>query len=72
VDAAEQDRVLRAWIDGATYKQLLRRWRFGKAGDPAFQGEIGKHYAAVMAKRKAETGPEAAVRASKDIGWERP
>ena len=35
-----------------------------------FQGEIGEHYSNVMfAKRDAD--PEAAVRASKNVGWER-
>ena len=33
------DKTLRDWIDTADYEQLLRRWRFAPAGDPAFVGE---------------------------------
>jgi hypothetical protein len=59
------------WTDTASYEDLLRRWRFAAIGDPIFQGEVGKHYAEVMAHRRAEVGPEEHTRISKRIGWER-
>jgi hypothetical protein len=58
------------WIDNASYETLLRKWRFAPVGDPMFQGEDGAYYSKVMfAKRDA--APDAAVRASKNVGWER-
>lgn len=62
---------LKAWIDNATYEQLLRRWRFSPAGgDPIFQDEIGDYYSKVMFMRRDEIGPDAAVAASKSMGWD--
>ena len=60
-----------AWIDKASYEQLLRKNRFAAAGNIFFQGEVGEHYMKVMAKRKTELGPVEAVEISKKIGWER-
>jgi hypothetical protein len=59
----------REWIDNASYEELLRRWRHAPIGDPMFQGEAGKYYSEVMARRKAEGGQAAAVAASKRVGW---
>lgn len=56
------------WIDAASYEQLLRRWRFGKPGDLMFLGDLGEYYAAVMSRKRAETGDNG-VSASKRIGW---
>jgi len=58
------------WIDNSTYEQLLSKWRFAPAGDPLFQGEMGKYYSEVMF-RKRDADPDAAVRASKNVGWDR-
>lgn len=58
----------KAWIDNASYMQLLSRWRFAPAGDPIFQGDSGDYYATVMAE-KHDADPDEAVRASKAIGW---
>lgn len=56
------------WIDNASIRQLLSRWRFATAGDAIFQGETGEYYSKVMcAKRDAD--PAAWTHASKDIGW---
>ena len=60
---------MKRWIDTADYTELLRRWRFAKAGDPFFQGEVGDYYAKVLAARR-DTDPEGHVRASKAIGWD--
>ena len=57
-----------AWIDQASYEDLLRKWRFAPAGDPFFKDEVGRHYKAVMAQRRNEVGPKAHVAASKAIG----
>ena len=56
------------WINCASYHQLLEHWRFAKAGDPFFIGEVGKYYSEVMGEKRAEK-PDEAVRVSKDIGW---
>lgn len=62
------DKEMKQWIDNATYKQLLSRWRFAPDGDPIFYGEIGKYYAEAMNKKRDEVGNEEHVRTSKDVG----
>lgn len=57
----------KAWIDKATYYQLLKRWRYSPIGDPIFSDELGRYYAEVMAtKRRAHPDP---VSVSKRVGW---
>ena len=63
------DPKLKSWIDNVSYEALFRRWRFGHDGDPVFQGETGKYYAEVMAKKREEVGPVEHTRISKLIGW---
>lgn len=59
----------KAWIDSATYEQLLSRWRFEPVGSPWFDGEIGEYLTkALLAKRRA-VGDGEHVRASKSLGW---
>lgn len=64
MDACEMKR----WIDNATIYDLLYKWRFSQAGEPFFQGEVGKYYTKVMAAKRA-ANPEGWVRASKTMGW---
>lgn len=61
--------TIKTQIDGMSYEDLLRRWRFALPGDPIFQGDSGKYYADRMAKLK-DGDPGAAVAASKRIGWD--
>lgn len=57
------------WIDNASYEQLLQKNRFAPIGDLMMQGETGDYFIEMLRKRKAEVGHEAAVEASKRIGW---
>lgn len=57
-------------IDSMSYSQLLRKWRFAPAGDEFFIGEVGDYYQKVMDEKRQIIGVTAAVRASKEIGWE--
>ncbi len=59
----------KAWIDGATYEELLRRWRMAPVGAPMFQGDTGDYYSKVIAEKRQAAGQEAHVAASKSIGW---
>ena len=59
---------MKEWIDQATYKSLLCKWRFEPSGSPWFEGEIGQYYAKVL-KEKRELDPNNAINASKEIGW---
>ena len=59
---------MRAWIDGASYEQLLCKWRNAPAGDLFFQGEMGDYYSNKMAEKRDEVGNAEHVRASKSIG----
>lgn len=58
-----------AWIDRASYADLLRKWRFAPEGDPFFLGAVGDHYVQVLAQRRAEVGPLTAAETSKRLGW---
>ncbi len=55
------------WVDQASYRQLLERWRYAPAGDPMFQGDTGDYYAKVMAEQKSLVGQEEHVSISKAI-----
>ena len=59
----------KAHIDGLSYHALLSRWRHGRAGDPWFTGETGTYWGQRLAEMR-DLDPEAAVQASKDIGWD--
>ena len=60
---------VKAEIDAMTYEQLLRQWRFSPLGDPIFQGDRGSYFADRMSELRRKIGPEAAVQASKNVGW---
>jgi hypothetical protein len=62
----------KTWIDSASYRELLARWRFSVSGDHMFTGETGDYFAVKFQEKKVEVGPEAAAQASKDLGWEKP
>jgi hypothetical protein len=62
---------MKAWIDSATYRQLLAKWRFEPVGSAWFQGEIGNYYEAAMKEKKAELPSGVQVAASKAVGWDR-
>ena len=42
----------KSWIDGASYEELLRRWRPALCGDEIFFNETGVYYAEVMRRRR--------------------
>jgi len=60
---------VKAEIDAMTYEQLLRRWRFATLGNPMFQGERGSYFADRMSELRRKIGHDAAVQASKNVGW---
>jgi hypothetical protein len=70
-DKPTADERMRAWIDGASYEDLLRKWRFSPSGDPMLMGEVGTYYKTVMDRRGLELSAEERVAISKRIGWER-
>lgn len=60
----------KAYIDGLSYEQLLRRWRFTPVGDKWFQDETGTYWGKRMAELRTQDNARH-VSASKSIGWER-
>ena len=59
---------LKQKIDNMSYADMLAKWRFAPIGDNLFQDDSGKYFSDRMfALRDAK--PEAAVAASKAIGW---
>lgn len=60
---------MKQWINGASYRELLQKWRFASAGDPFFVGEIGDYYTKKMAEKHDKVGDTEHTRISKSIGW---
>lgn len=63
------EKEMKEWIDNASYKELLFKWRFDPLGSPFFKGDVGMHYDEIMRKKKEEIGQDEHVRISKEIGW---
>ena len=59
---------LKNQIDGMSYREMLKKWRFTPSGDSMFEGESGTYYSKVMFEKR-DADPEGAVQASKSIGW---
>jgi hypothetical protein len=59
---------LKTWIDGATYEQLLQKWRYSAIGDPIFLGETGEYLSKIMFEKRALLS-DGGVSASKTVGW---
>lgn len=60
---------MKRWIDAASYHELLRKWRFADVGEEWFMGDVGAYFSTIMGKRREEIGHDAAVAASKSVGW---
>jgi len=58
------------WIDNATYKELLYRWRNAPAGDSIFDrsSESSSYYALAMNEKRISDANHTAT--SKAIGWD--
>lgn len=59
------------WIDKASYRDLLSKWRFEPSESPWFAGEVGEYYSKAMSKRRSEISPSEHTEASKCIGWDK-
>lgn len=59
---------IKQWIDGASYEQLLSKWRYAPIGDMMLQGETGEYYSKIMFQKKSTVDH---VQASKNVGWDR-
>ena len=55
------------WIDHASYRELLERWRYAPVGDSMFVGDTGTYYAKVMAEQRSLVGQSEHVSISKAI-----
>lgn len=71
ISMPEIDAKIKAQIDGMSYEQMLRRWRFAPSGDTIFQGDVGDYFAEVMKAKKNKLPHDEQVRISKNIGWSR-
>lgn len=54
------------FIDGLTYKEMLKLWRFSPTGSALFQGETGEYFSKVMREKKEKVN---AAAISKEVGW---
>lgn len=55
------------WIDKASYRELIHKWRYEPTMSGYFAGERGEYFAKVLKEKGAGCDH---VAASKDIGWE--
>jgi hypothetical protein len=62
---------MKAWVDNASFTELLTKWRFEPAGSPWFIGEMGDYFTAVMGQKQKDIPREVQVAASKAVGWEK-
>lgn len=62
----------KAWIDNASYEELLRKWRFTDSSEEYFQGELGEYFARVMGERRDSMSHRDKINASKRVGWDKP
>lgn len=59
---------MKDWINNASYRDLLYKWRFARAGDPFFTiPEVSDLYEKRMAEFREKNSAEC-IRASKAIG----
>ena len=65
----ELTKINKEYIDGLSYVELLKKWRFAPVGEFWFQGNTGKYWS----KRMNEIREKGAnhVGASKFIGWKK-
>lgn len=68
-EVTDDERI--AWIDRASYRELLQKWRFEPSGSPWFSGRVGEHFAEAMRIAKQRTPAGEQVSASKQIGFDR-
>ena len=61
-----------AWIDSASYEDLLRKRHFAPLGDPFFRKPVADHFALVMEERRREVCEAVHVAACKALGWDSP
>jgi hypothetical protein len=63
------DAEMMAWIDKATYQDLLRTWRHAQAGSGWFTGEVAGHFMETMSEKQKHITDQERVAISKRIGW---
>jgi len=56
------------WIDGASYGELLSRWRFEPVGSPWFAGEVGDHFTVAMSRKRKDTPHDDQVSVKQVVG----
>ncbi len=65
----EMDPVDKAWIDAASYEDLLRKHRFHPISHPLFMGDTGRYFTKILGQRYVEVGAAEATAISKRVGW---
>ncbi len=68
----DEDEVTRAWIDSASYHDLLRKWRFARGGESFCRGELGRYYMSELYRRRIEIGSEKHLKTCADLGYQPP
>lgn len=63
----EEERL--AWLDTASYRELLTKWRHEPIGSPWFRGDFGRRIYQALDKKRKELSAEEATQISKEVGW---
>jgi hypothetical protein len=64
------EQEMKAFIDTASYEQLLQMNRFEPLGSKWMCGEVGQHFAHRFAELKSTMTDGELVGASKAVGWD--
>ena len=59
----------KAWIDSASYEQLLQKWRHDPIGSPWFQPPTSTYFEKVMGEKRKALARGQSVTISKRVGW---
>lgn len=68
-DHSDLDPERKAWIDNATYEQLLKKWRHDPSSSPWFQPPLGEYFRDVMHEKRKALSSGQATQISKSVGW---
>ena len=60
---------IKTTIDGMSYEEMLRAWRFAPVGSLYLSGEVGEYFAKIMMERRHLVGRAQHTTISKLIGW---
>lgn len=66
----QEKKKLLSKIDGLSYEEFLRRWRFARRGSPMYDGDAAAFYSKRLRLIESSMSCEERLAASLRVGWE--